>query len=120
MLVSHAPTVRCPLQVRSQHRFSTRPGNARKQPHQSDNPGTRTGRQTHRPSDPFRLRQILIETLRLITGWLNADPAALSPSFPAYIGHPAYGLDALRADLDRFIFILGGNDGEHPLRPDRQ
>jgi hypothetical protein len=30
----------------------------------------------------------------------------------AYNGHPAYGLDQLRSDLDRFAFLLGGNDGE--------
>ena len=27
-------------------------------------------------------------------------------------GHPAYGLHALRTDLDRFTFLLGGTDGE--------
>jgi hypothetical protein len=40
------------------------------------------------------------------------------PSLLAYIGHPAYGLDALRADLDRFAFLLGGNDGEFLLGED--
>jgi hypothetical protein len=35
-----------------------------------------------------------------------------TPSLLAYIGHPAYGLDTLRADLDRFTFLLGGSDGE--------
>ena len=54
----------------------------------------------------------LAETLQLISGWLTADPAALGPSLLAYIGHPAYGLDALRADLERFTFLLGGSDGE--------
>jgi hypothetical protein len=54
----------------------------------------------------------LAETLQLISGWLTADPAALAPSLLAYIGHPAYGLDALRADLERFTFLLGGSDGE--------
>jgi hypothetical protein len=49
---------------------------------------------------------------------LAADPATLAPSFLAYIGHPAYGLDALRADLDRFTFLLGGNDGEFLLGED--
>jgi hypothetical protein len=57
----------------------------------------------------------LAGTLQLITGWLSADPATLAPSLLAYIGHPAYGLDALRADLDRFTFLLGGNDGEFLL-----
>ena len=54
----------------------------------------------------------LAETLQLIAGWLAADPAALAPSLLAYIGHPAYGIDALRADLERFTFLLGGSDGE--------
>lgn len=27
-------------------------------------------------------------------------------------GQPAYGLHALRTDLDRFTFLLGGTDGE--------
>ena len=30
----------------------------------------------------------------------------------ADVGHPAYGLHALRTDLDRFTFLLGGTDGE--------
>jgi hypothetical protein len=60
----------------------------------------------------------LAEILQLITGWLTADPATLAPSLLAYIGHPAYGLDALRADLDRFTFLLGGNDGEFLLGQD--
>jgi hypothetical protein len=54
----------------------------------------------------------LAETLQLISGWLTADPAALAQSLLAYIGHPAYGPDALRADLNRFAFLLGGSDGE--------
>jgi hypothetical protein len=60
----------------------------------------------------------LAETLQLIARWLAADPATLTPSFLAYIGHPAYGLDALRADLHRFTFLLGGNDGEFLLGDD--
>jgi len=60
----------------------------------------------------------LAETLQLIVGWLAADPATLAPSLLAFIGHPAYGLDALRADLDRFSFLLGGNDGEFLLGED--
>jgi hypothetical protein len=60
----------------------------------------------------------LAETLQLIASWLAADPAALAPSLLAYIGHPAYNLGALRADLDRFAFLLGGNDGEFLLGDD--
>jgi hypothetical protein len=54
----------------------------------------------------------LAETLQLIARWTAADPGTLAPSFLGFIGHPAYGLDALRADLDRFAFLLGGSDGE--------
>jgi len=27
-------------------------------------------------------------------------------------GHPAYGIGQLREDLERFVFLLGGSDGE--------
>jgi hypothetical protein len=60
----------------------------------------------------------LAETLQLIASWLAADPERLAASLLQYIGHPAYGLDALRADLDRFTFLLGGNDGEFLLGED--
>jgi len=54
----------------------------------------------------------LAELLQLITRWLDSDPGRLSPSLLDYIGHPAYGLDELHTDLDRFTFLLGGDDGE--------
>jgi hypothetical protein len=41
----------------------------------------------------------------------------LAASLLAYIGHPAYGPDALRSDLERFTFLLGGSDGEHLFGP---
>ena len=53
----------------------------------------------------------LAELLQFLTGWLTADPAALAPSLLAYVGHPA-GLDTLHADLARFTFLLGHDDGE--------
>jgi hypothetical protein len=59
----------------------------------------------------------LAETLQLITQWLTADPATLAPSFLAYIGHPAYGIQQLQDDLHRFAFLLGGNDGEPLFEP---
>jgi hypothetical protein len=54
----------------------------------------------------------LTELLQLIARWLASDPSRLAPSLLDYIGHPAYGLDELRTDLDRFTFLLGGDDGE--------
>jgi len=62
----------------------------------------------------------LAELLQLLASWLAADPARLAPSLLAYIGHPAYGLDTLRADLDRFTFLLGFSDGEDLFGPDKQ
>ena len=59
----------------------------------------------------------LAELLQFITDWLAADPATLSPSLLAYVGNPAYGLNDLRSDLNRFAFLLGGNDGEDLLGP---
>jgi len=47
----------------------------------------------------------LAETLQLIAGWPTTDPATLAPSFLAYIGHPAYGLEPLGCDLDRFATL---------------
>jgi hypothetical protein len=60
----------------------------------------------------------LAETLQLLRDWLAADTQRLEASLRTYIGHPAYGTRQLRADLDRFIFLLGGNDGEALFAPD--
>jgi len=54
----------------------------------------------------------LAELLQLIARWLDSDPARLAPSLLDYIGHPAYNLASLHTDLDRFTFLLGGDDGE--------
>lgn len=61
----------------------------------------------------------LAETLQLITRWLAADPERLTASLLDFIGHPGYGPDALRADLNRFTFLLGGNDGEELFGHDK-
>jgi hypothetical protein len=80
-------------------------------------PSSTRPRRRHAPHLPRHRRRELAETLQLIAGWLAADPATLGQSLLAYIGHPAYGIDTLRSDLDRFAFLLGGNDGEHLLGP---
>jgi hypothetical protein len=49
-----------------------------------------------------------------IAKWPISVPSA-HPVAPSCISHPAYGLDALRTDLDRLTFLLGGNDGESLL-----
>lgn len=56
----------------------------------------------------------LAEMLTFISERLARDPR-LESSLADFAGHPAYGTQHLRGDLDRFIFLLGGHDGEHYL-----
>jgi hypothetical protein len=55
----------------------------------------------------------LAETLTFIAGWLSgSQKQVLAQSLAAFVGHPAYGIEALRNDLHRFVFLLGVSDGE--------
>ena len=55
----------------------------------------------------------LAEVLTFLTQWLSGrQKHALAESFAAFVGHPAYNTGSLRADLQRFIFLLGASDGE--------
>ncbi|HWG65125.1 MAG TPA: hypothetical protein VG253_25860 [Streptosporangiaceae bacterium] len=54
----------------------------------------------------------LADMLQFLSDWLARDPGRLSASLEDFVGHPAYGTPQLRADLDRFVFLLGGSDGE--------
>jgi hypothetical protein len=58
----------------------------------------------------------LAEILQFLTGWLARDPARLAASLEQFVGHPAYGITQLRQDLERFVFLLGGSDGESLFR----
>jgi len=60
----------------------------------------------------------LAELLQFLGGWLARDPDRLGASLAGYVGHPAYGTAQLRQDLDRFTFLLGGDDGESLFGPD--
>lgn len=51
--------------------------------------------------------------LQLISDWLDTGTGQPGVSLARFIGHPAYHIGILRDDLARFIFLLGGNDGEH-------
>ena len=59
----------------------------------------------------------LAEMLQFLSQWLARDPARLAPSLAEFVGHPAYGLGELRSDLERFVFLLGGSDGEQLFGP---
>ena len=52
-----------------------------------------------------------------MTGSLS-DHAQLSASLERFIGSPADNVETLRTDLANFVFLLGGNDGEHFSAPD--
>jgi hypothetical protein len=54
----------------------------------------------------------------LLRDWLASDHAQLSASLERFIGSPAYNVETLRTDLANFVFLLGGNDGEHFTAPD--
>ena len=55
----------------------------------------------------------LAEMLSFLADWLSgSQKQALAGSFAAFVGHPAYDTDTLRADLHRFAFLLGASDGE--------
>lgn len=54
----------------------------------------------------------LAELLRFVEAWLAGDPDRLGLSLQVFVGSPGYDLDRLRADLDRFVFLLGGDDGQ--------
>jgi hypothetical protein len=60
----------------------------------------------------------LAEMLSFLGQWLARDPARLGASLEEFAGNPAYGIQQLRDDLDRFIFLLGGSNGEQFLTGD--
>ena len=60
----------------------------------------------------------LTDMLQFLSQWLARDPDRLGASLAGYVGHPAYGTAQLRQDLDRFTFLLGGDDGESLFGPD--
>jgi hypothetical protein len=59
----------------------------------------------------------LAEMLQFLSQWLARDPSRLGASLEQFVGDPAYGITQLRDDLERFVFLLGGSDGEPLLGP---
>ena len=47
------------------------------------------------------------------------DPRRLAASLEEFVGYPAYDIDQLRQDLERFVFLLDGSDGEPLLASHR-
>ena len=59
----------------------------------------------------------LAELLQFLSRWLARDRGRLGASLEEFVGHPAYNVGELRQDLDRFTFLLGGDDGESLFGP---
>ncbi len=61
------------------------------------------------PSDAVELA----EPLTFLTDWLSgSQQQTLTDNLTAFVGHPGYHIDQLAADLHRFVFLLGLNDGD--------
>ena len=57
------------------------------------------------------------ELLRFVGGWLAADQDRLDASLRRFVGTDGYGVEQLRRRVDRFTFLLGGDDGEALFNP---
>jgi hypothetical protein len=62
----------------------------------------------------------LAEMVQFLKDWLNRDPGHLGASLASFVGNPGYGTTQRGEDLDRFVFLLGGDDGESLFSPQRQ
>jgi hypothetical protein len=68
-------------------------------------------------AEPGNRRATYKVIAQFLADWLNGDPSRLGASLEDFVGHPAYNTCQLREDLDRFIFLLGGSDGESLFAP---
>jgi hypothetical protein len=60
----------------------------------------------------------LAEMLSFLRGWLGGrDSAVLAESLAGFVGTDAYDVTQLRADLARFVFLLGADDGRALFEP---
>ena len=64
-------------------------------------------------ADAMELGQLL----RLLDDWLATDHEQLGTSLARFIGVAGYGVETLRDDLARFMFLLGETDGEGLFSP---
>ena len=62
----------------------------------------------------------LVELLHFLDDWLTVDHERLGASLQNFVGNRAYGISQLRTDLDRFVFLLGGDNTGHLFDPPQQ
>jgi len=58
--------------------------------------------------------------LQFLRDWTDTDQDQLENSLTRFVRTPGYRLDQLRSELDRFTFLLHGNDGEPLSQPQHQ
>ena len=54
----------------------------------------------------------LAELLQFLRDWCATDSSHLDASLARFVGSSGYDLTELRADISRFAFLLGADDGE--------
>ena len=59
----------------------------------------------------------LMGMLDFVSKWFADDREVLDRSLRRFVGVEGYDIESLRGDLERFIFLLGG-DGEALFGPD--
>jgi hypothetical protein len=52
------------------------------------------------------------EILQFLADWITTDRERLDTSLATFIGSRGYDISELHADLHRYAFLLGGNDGQ--------
>jgi hypothetical protein len=57
------------------------------------------------------------QLLQFLGDWIATDRGAINESLIRFVGCDAYGVQSLRDDLARFIFLLGESDGEGLFLP---
>lgn len=57
------------------------------------------------------------QLLQFLDDWLAGAPVSVGESLVRFVGCDAYGVESLRDDLARFVFLLGGSDGEGIFSP---
>jgi hypothetical protein len=60
----------------------------------------------------------LAELVQFLSDWLANDHERLTTSLESFVANRAY--DITQRHHDRFVFLLGGNDGEPLFHPDQR
>ena len=54
----------------------------------------------------------LAEILQFLADWIATNNEPLATSLTNFVGGRGYDINELEADLTRYAFLLGGNDGQ--------